>query len=48
MRRGDMLGSVVPKELVQCKLIVPSTKTTPKDFSPYDYPPSILGDLANG
>ena len=43
-----MLGYVTPKELVQCKLTVPPTKTTPKDFSPYEYPPSIWGNLADG
>ena len=47
LRQKDMLGSVAPKELIQCKLTVPPIKTTPKDFSPYEYPPSIWGDLAN-
>ena len=47
LRQRDMLGSVTPKELVQCKLTVPPIKRTPKDFSPYEYPPSIWGDLVD-
>ena len=42
-----MLGSVVPKELIQGKLMVPPTKMTLKDFGPYEYPPSIGGNLAD-
>jgi len=43
-----MLGSVALKELNQSKLMVPFTQTTLKDFSPYKYPLSIGGYLANG
>ena len=37
----NMLGSIAPKELVKSKLTVPTTKTTPKDFSSNEYPPSV-------
>ena len=30
--RGDMLGSMAPKELVKSKLTIPTTKMTPQDF----------------
>ena len=42
-----MLGSIAPKELVQWKLTVPPTTMTLKDFSSYEYPSSIWGDLTD-
>ena len=42
-----MLGSVARKELIRDKLTVPPIKTTLEDFSPYEYPQIIGGNLAD-
>ena len=34
LRRGDMLGFVAPKELVQCKLTILPHLDNPKGFQP--------------
>ena len=45
--RDDVLGSVAVEELVQRKLTIPTTQTTPKDLSTYEDPPDVWSDLAD-
>ena len=42
-----MLGSIAPKELVKSKLTIPTTKMTPKDLNPNEYPPGVRSNLAD-
>ena len=48
LRKDDVLGSVAVEELVQGKLSIPSTQTTPYDLSTYKDPLGVRSDLANG
>ena len=48
LRRGDMLGSITPKELIESKPTIPTAKTTLQDYSSYKYSPSVRSYLADG
>ena len=47
LERDDVLRFVVVNELVQRKLTVPTTQTTPQNLSLYEDPPSIWSNLAD-
>ena len=48
LERDNVLGFISIEELVQRKLMVPTTHMTPRDLSAYKDPLGIRGNLVDG
>ena len=46
--QDNVLRSIALEELVQRKLMIPTTQTTPQNLNSYENPPSIWSNLADG